>query len=79
MNKAFEKILEFIDEQIKIEESIAKSENEGYPITHQYGANCMNVIKKFVQEVAEEYNGGWIPCSGCKDCKNKECEHYGKV
>lgn len=21
----------------------------------------------------------WIPCSGCKDCKNKECEHYGKV
>ena len=63
MDKAFEKILEFIDEQIKIEESIAKSENEGHPITHQYGANCMNVIKKFVQEVAEEYNGGWIPCS----------------
>lgn len=23
----------------------------------------MNVVKKFVQEVAEEYNGGWIPCS----------------
>ena len=63
MNEAFEKILEFIDEQIKIEESIAKSKNEGRPITHQYGANCMNVIKKFVQEVAEEYKGGWIPCS----------------
>lgn len=63
MNKAFEKILEFIDEQIKIEESIAKSENEGHPITHQYGANCMNVIKKFVQKVAEEYNNGWIACS----------------
>ena len=46
MNKAFEKILKFIDEQIKIEESIAKSKNEGHPITHQYGANCMNVIKK---------------------------------
>ena len=57
MNKAFEKILEFIDEQIKIEESIAKSKNEGHPITHQYGANCMNVIKKFVQEVEEEYKG----------------------
>lgn len=53
MNKAFEKILGFIDEQIKIEESIAKSKNEGHPITHQYGANCMSVIKKFVQEVAE--------------------------
>lgn len=63
MNKAFEKILGFIDEQIKIEESIAKSENEGHPITHQYGANCMNVIKNFVHQVAEEYNGGWIPCS----------------
>ena len=63
MKEAFEKILEFIDEQIKIEESIAKSKNEGRPITHQYGANCMNVIKKFVQEVAEEYKGGWIPCS----------------
>lgn len=63
MNRAFEKILEFIDEQIKIEESIAKSKNEGHPITHQYGANCMNVVKKFVQEVAEEYKGGWIPCS----------------
>ena len=63
MKEAFEKILEFIDEQIKIEESIAKSENEGHPITHQYGANCMNVIKKFVQEVAVEYNGGWIACS----------------
>lgn len=63
MNKAFEKILEFIDEQIKIEESIAKSKNEGHPITHQYAANCINVIKKFVHEVAEEYNGGWIPCS----------------
>ena len=61
MNKAFEKILGFIDEQIKIEESIAKSENEGHPITHQYGANCMNVIKNFVQEVEE--SNGWIPCS----------------
>ena len=32
-----------------------------------------------VQGVAKEYNNGWISCSGCKDCKNKECEHYGKV
>ena len=63
MDKAFEKILEFIDEQIKIEESIAKNENEGHQISHQYGANCMNVVKKFVHEVLEEYKGGWIPCS----------------
>lgn len=30
-------------------------------------------------ELRKEYNNGWIHCSGCKDCKNKECEHYGKV
>lgn len=76
MNKAFDKIVMFIDEQIKIEESIAKSKNEGHPITHQYGANCMNVVKKFVQEVAEEYNGGWIPVSErLPECENK----YGCV
>lgn len=21
----------------------------------------------------------WIPCSGCADCKHKECEHYGNI
>lgn len=34
---------------------------------------------KIVNKLAEEYNNGWIPCSGCKDCQHKECEHYGKV
>ena len=78
MNKAFEKILEFIDEQIKIEESIAKSENEGHPITHQYGANCMNVIKKIVQEVAEEYNnGGWIAIK-TRPMTEEEKEYYSE-
>ena len=28
---------------------------------------------------AKEHNDGWIPCSGCSDCKHKECENYGKV
>ena len=77
MNKAFEKILEFIDEQIKIEESIAKSENEGHPITHQYGANCMNVVKKIVQEIAEEYNGGWIPVK-TRPMTEEEKEYYSE-
>lgn len=36
-------------------------------------------IKKAIEPVLEEYNGGWIPCSGCKDCRHKECEHYGKI
>ena len=77
MNKAFEKILEFIDEQIKIEESIAKSKNEGHPITHQYGANCMNVIKKFVQEVAEEYNDCWIQVK-TRPMTEEEKEYYSE-
>ena len=34
---------------------------------------------KIANELAEESNDGWIPCSGCKDCQHKECEHYGKV
>ena len=81
MNKAFEKILEFIDEQIKIEESIAKSKNEGRPITHQYGANCMDVIKKFVHEVAEEYKCGWIACSEMlpEEYTVLCCDKYGEM
>ena len=27
----------------------------------------------------EDDNNGWIPCSGCIDCKHKECDHHGKV
>lgn len=85
MNKAFEKILEFIDKQIKIEESIAKSESEGHPITHQYGANCMNVIKKFVQEVAKEYKNGHFGCNfngeheKCKDCCITNCKKRNAI
>ena len=28
---------------------------------------------------AKDDNNGWIPCSGCIDCKHKECDHHGKV
>lgn len=64
MNKAFEKIIERVQE-------IADHNGIAYIDTAD--------IIEIVQEVAEEYNVGWIPCSGCKDCKNKECEHHGKV
>lgn len=37
---------------------------------HESSSKSENVI---------ESSSGWIPCSGCKDCKHKECEHYGKV
>ena len=43
--------------------------------------NCpkfCKVIKETVKEIEENHNG-WISCSGCIDCKHKECENYGKV
>ena len=51
MNKAFEKILERIDSYIED----AKSEGDFSYI------KPFEIAKIAVQEVAEEYNGGWIP------------------
>lgn len=70
MNKAFEKILE------KIEEKLKKSEERYYRYLDDSNLSCMfdrsdmeerrvDTIKEMleiVQEVAEEYKGGWIPC-----------------
>ena len=53
MNKAFEKILERIDSYIED----AKSEGDFSYI------KPFEIAKIAVQEVAEEYNGGWFPCS----------------
>ena len=57
MNKAFEKILKRLD--VLIEESYYKA-TEG---SHNAGIrnSSYHKVKKIVQEVAEEYNGGWIP------------------
>lgn len=51
MNKAFEKILDRIDSYIED----AKSEGDFSYI------KPFEIAKIAVQEVAEEYNGGWIP------------------
>ena len=65
MNKAFEKILERLDAKKqyfqKFYEADGKTEED----------ECINKVtqlafddaKNIVQEVAEEYNNGWIPCS----------------
>ena len=53
MNKAFDKILERIDSYIED----AKSEGDFSYI------KPFEIAKIAVQEVAEEYNDGWIPCS----------------
>ena len=53
MNKVFEKILERLDSYIED----AKSEGDFSYI------KPFEIAKIAVQEVAEEYNGGWISCS----------------
>ena len=71
MNKAFEKILE------RLEEKLRKSEERYYRYLDDGNLPCIfdksdieekrvDTIKEMleiVQEVAEEYNGGWIACS----------------
>ena len=64
MNEAFDKIISQIRE-------LANYNGDAY-------LDSADVIE-IVQDVAEEYNGGWIACSGCKECHHKECEHYGEV
>ena len=64
MNEAFEKIISQIRE-------LANYNGNAY-------LDSADVIE-IVQDVAEEYNDGWIACSGCADCEHKECENYGKV
>ena len=59
MNKAFEKILERLEEL----QNNLLSQTEG-DVDLQVGIiNGVMYSMKIVQEVSEEYNGGWIPCS----------------
>ena len=55
MNKAFEKILERLEEDARFYNSASDVD--------QNIRSGLIIAKEAVQEVAEEYNGGWIPCS----------------
>ena len=59
MNKAFEKILERLEEL----QNNLLSQTEGDVSVRVGIINGVMYSKKIVQEVAEEYKGGWIPCS----------------
>lgn len=65
MNKAFEKILERFDAKKqyfqKFYEADGKTEEDEY--INKATQLAFDDAKNIVQEVAEEYNGGWIPCS----------------
>ena len=59
MNKAFEKILEKLEEL----QNNLLSQTEGDAVLQVGVINGVMYSRKIVQEVTEEYNGGWIPCS----------------
>lgn len=77
MNKAFEKILDRLEEL----QNNLLSQTEG-DINLQVGViNGVMHSKEIVQEVAEEYNGGWILCTivdhpdNDDDCEVTMLEH----
>ena len=86
MNRAFEKILD------RLEEKLEKSEGRYHRYLDDSNLSCMfdksdieetrvDTIKEMleiVNEVAEEYNGGWISCSErLPECGTKVLVQYG--
>ena len=65
MNKAFEKILERLEEKtipvLDEDEHIIPESNIREP--HEIEMVALSDVKKIIQEVSEEYNNGWISCS----------------
>ena len=59
MNKAFEKILDRLEDTKDIEHDDSVAEVASTRIWNK----AIHGAKQIVQEVAEEYKGGWIPCS----------------
>lgn len=90
MNKAFEKILEMLEEKLR------KSEERYYRYLDDSNLSCMfdrsdieekrvDTIKEMIEivhEVAEEYKGGWIPCSERLPKEHQEVilqDFYGNI
>lgn len=68
MNKAFKNILERLEEMIHPKGLyFCKYAQGGCRHLYNNEKDCMECVvelsKEIVQEVAEEYNSGWIPCS----------------
>lgn len=76
MQEVFEKIIENMKADAERWEDSGKEYKDKCEIA--VGRGLRNAIE-IVKQEAEEYNNGWIPCSGCVDCEHKECENYGKV
>ena len=59
MNKAFEKILDMLEAT----RYIAQDDSAAELIRTRIWNKALHKAKQIVQEVVEEYNNGWIPCS----------------
>ena len=77
---AFNDAIEIVKHEAEQYEECYKhcGECEAYDKEKHHCPKFCKVIKETVKEIEENHNG-WIPCSGCVDCKHKECENYGKV
>lgn len=74
MKEFIEKLIEVLEEYQE-NNTLCKSEDD-----YELGVFCTcEYVIETINKHAEEYNNGWIPCSGCKDCQHKECEHYGEI
>lgn len=60
-------------------QTIPTCEKDGYSMTEEESMIFENDAIEIVNQVEQEYNNGWILCSGCKDCQHKEHKNYGKV
>ena len=73
MNKAFEKILDRLEEMRK---------KSCIPDIKGYCQTTISRAKQIVREVSEEYNNGWIPCSERLPEENQQVilqDFYGNI
>lgn len=83
MNKAFELILERLEEKtipvLDEDEHIIPESNIREP--YEIEMVALSDVKQIVQEVAEEYNGCWIPCSVRlpEEYTVLCCDNYGEM
>ena len=62
MNKAFEKILERLDDGVSLPKMNGMERRVGKRQTKGFGIGVL-FAKEIVKEVAKEYKDGWIACS----------------
>lgn len=79
MNKAFEKILERLEERRKLHSDLSVSDKlsvEEQEVQSRL-CGCFSKAKQIVQEVEAEYNNGWIPVK-TRPMTGEEKEYYSK-